>query len=856
MSFDYEMLQNIAAICKYLYKNQNSHKNIVRKELVGKGKIATKEKFAKTLESLIALGKVNIEKDNVSLCPDFVKTGVMQKQGNDFFVVTPNSKKHYKISKSVASGFSVGDILDFMIEINGTNQEIVVLGRNKTELENTHFELQEKKKSEPKKQPPVPTFESEGLTLGRVVKLNRDQLVFIPNDKSIIPRHIPILNPDEQLASFENKICTMNLTNPAAPLLGGFVVDVKGDAGNPVHEYASIAESVGAVMNWDSPELQAEIAKIPTKVDTSSLSLISEEEAEFNHRGNIVDLRNLPFCPTDPEGARDKDDAIYSTFDEDGNLVVYTAIANVPRYVDLNSAIGKRYSNTVFTFYTPNRAYSVLPPELSTGVCSLIPNQDRHAFVVKTVIDRETGDVKKSNFYDALINCKHQYTYEDAQKIVDSFGDEDLRTHFEYKVLTGKSLTPEEQVLMDFYAAQELKAGFDKRRMLRFNSNKEYAAKFDSDQSTILDIEKVKHLQYHEVIEFFMITANESAAEFAKQNKLDTIFRVHDAPNTRKIDRASEFFDILGIEFDGNFSAEGIRSLVEMVKNSPAEEIVNQFLIKMQSRAIYSDHAFNQKQQAKLEDSWLEEDVNPISHFALQSKGYSHTTAPIRRACDYAVIYNIMAKIHGTKPLEPEVISSIIENANEMQKMIDEGEKSIKAINGVFYAENHIGEKLKGRINKIRYASPEEGYDDELVAVVINEDKGICAEIPVSQITGRKGDYTLSPKGCAVCDQNGNIVVKLCQALDFFIEKADRQSMNVVGRTNKQLIHTDAQKDGNIQGGHNQNHLSNHGKKGKKVKKYNPNKSNNKHSNKGRKPNYNRDDRDYSYNPDEFGFGE
>jgi ribonuclease R len=387
--------------------------------------------------------------------------------------------------------------------------------------------------------------------------------------------------------------------------------------------------------------------------------------------------------------------------------------------------------------------------------------------------------------------------------------------------------------------------------MLRFNTNKEYSAKFDSDQSTILDIEKVKHLQYHEVIEFFMITANESAAEFAKENKLDTIFRVHDAPNTRKIDRASEFFDILGIEFDGNFSAEGIRSLVDMVKNSPAEEIVNQFLIKMQSRAIYSDHAFNQKQQAKLEDSWLEEDLDPISHFALQSKGYSHTTAPIRRACDYAVIYNIMANIHGTEPLDHETIATIIENANEMQKMIDEGEKSIKAINGVFYAENHIGEKLKGRINKIRYTSPEEGYDDELVAVVVNEDKGICAEIPISQITGRKGEYTLSPKGCAVCDQHGNIVVKLCQSLDFIIEKADRQSMNVVGRTNKQLIHTDSQK-----GGNNQSHITNHGKKRNKVKKYEPNKSNKKHSNKGKRPNYNRAERGYDYNPDEFGFGE
>ena len=119
-------------------------------------------------------------------------------------------------------------------------------------------------------------------------------------------------------------------------------------------------------------------------------------------------------------------------------------------------------------------------------------------------------------------------------EIVDSFGDEDLRTHLEYKSATGEELTPEEQVLMDFYAAQELKANFERRRMLRFNTNKEYRPQFDNDQTTILDIEKLKHLQYHEVIEFFMITANEAAAEFAKKNGLDTIFRVHEAPNTKR----------------------------------------------------------------------------------------------------------------------------------------------------------------------------------------------------------------------------------------------------------------------------------------------------------------------------------
>ena len=93
--------------------------------------------------------------------------------------------------------------------------------------------------------------------------------------------------------------------------------------------------------------------------------------------------------------------------------------------------------------------------------------------------------------------------------------------------------------------------------------------------------------------------------------------------------------------------------------------------------------------------------------------------------------------------------------------------------------------------------------------------------------------------------------IHFLQKAVLFVTKADRQSMKVVGRTNKQLIHTDSQK-----GGNNQSHITNHGKKRNKVKKYEPNKSNKKHSNKGKRPNYNRNERGYDYNPDEFGFGE
>lgn len=867
MSFDSEVLSNIAAICKYAYKNPGVHKNTIRNDLVKKGKIATKEKFAKAFEGLVALGKLEVEKDRVTVSRDFIKTGILQKKGDNFYLVSPGSDKHIKLHRSIAQGYKADDVLDYMVERSEREQLVYILGKNQSPLarkvvssgitpkqnvaiENTEPAFAPQTSSEPK------VFsKSPNRILGRVVKVN-SELMFIPNDKHIDSRFISLLHTDEELPAFENRICVLTLVDESAPLLGGRVVEVKGDAGNPIHEYDAIASEIGAKVDWDDPELQDEIAAIPTKIDLSNYSLISEEEAILNHRGHIADLRNIPFCPTDPATAMDKDDAIYSTYDEDGNLVVYTAIANLTKFIKPGSKLYDIYKKRAMTLYTPTRSYPVNHPKLSSGVCAFKAGVDRFALVVKTVHNKETGDVISRNFFDAVINCKNEYSYPQAQEIVDSYGDEDLRTHFEYNAMTGEPLTAEEQVLMDFYTAQELKNGFTRRNRPNFSQNKEYQPKFSDDQKRVVDIEQVPHLPYNEVIEYFMLTANEAAAKNAMDKGFDVIYRTHDAPSPRKIEGAHEFFDLLGISFDGNVSAKGLVDLLEVVKGTPAEEMVSQFLIKMQSRAVYSDHPYNEKLSKEIQET-LGMDAPKISHFALQSSGYCHTTAPIRRSPDYPVIYNTIANIHGTEYMPKAEIMEIVECANDRQKVLDEAEREIELLNGVLYAVDHVGEQLHGVVSRLRYTAPEEGYQDEIVAIVKNKDKGVVAEIPLSQIVGKLGfGYRLSPHGNAVYDAHDNIVLKICQPLDFVIESADKLTMNVVGRTNKSLVQ---------QAGHSQlprhcrtnSSLTKTGKSEQRKKPYQPNKSKYKQDNhskksKSKRPAYNRHDIDLSYE-EEYG---
>lgn len=782
-----QLAQDISAIYKMVHEHTEIHRNTLRKKLL-QSKIPSQKRFNEAFSALLNHGKLTLNKEMISITPSGIYVGVIKQKDNDHYVVLSSPNKQFKLTKSVASGYHVGDIVD--VTISEDNQSAIILGRSAKKPEPV----------KPKTQQEKGTKASTSVILGRVIKLSHDELVFIPNKKNLPARQIPILNEKEELSSFQDKICLMKLTDPEAPILGGNIIEVKGDAGNPIHEYDAIAESYGAIMSWEGDRIQNEINAIPTSVNVDELDLISEKEAKTNPRGKTVDLTHLNFATIDPATCKDMDDAIYSTYNENGDIVVYTAVANVSKYFSLYSEIGKRYLQGAFTIYAPNKAYNILPTKLSTGVCSLNPNEPRLALVVKSTLDKKTGKVIKSRIYDALIKSRHKYSYEEAQEIVDQ---EKLSCPKDYlfdKINNGEELSPNEQIIMNYYAGNTIKLGFDNRKMIRFVSNNEREILFDESREDVKDIVAIPHLMYHEIIEAFMITANEATAKFARDNNIPNIYRIHDEPRESKLNRANEFFKILGIEFDGDLSASGTRALIELIKETPAEETINNFLIKMQSRAVYSNKLYGGEFTEEQSEMYGER----ISHYALQSHHYSHSTAPIRRLPDYLTHYNILAHIHGTKQISQKTIEQIIEVANNRQIDVDQAEKDFEDISSVLYCEKHIGETMHGRISKMRYTAESEGYDDEIVVIVKNQEKGINVEIPLSQILGNKAlGCNLSREKCAVYNNKGDILLSICKPIDFVIERADRKSMIVVGRTNKQLIKDAEIKSTDYRGYHN-----------------------------------------------------
>ena len=756
----------------------------VKKKIVESG-----GKFDKAIAMLKASGRIIVKPGSVIVNPNEIKQGIFVAKGKNGYIQLDGDNRQFSISSDDSLGFKSNE----RVNISFTDDEVFrrpfIISALEGEGDNNEF---------------LPKLEKD-CVLGRVIKISHDQLAFIPNDRRFT-KPITILNPKNTLSKYQDKICVMKVTDeeklgfPAA----GIITEIKGDAGNPIHEYEAIAESHGANMSWSDEVVQAEIDKLPTEVDLSGFTLVDEAGKVIqNGDEKIVDLRELAFTTVDPATCKDMDDAIYSTVDNDGNLVVYTAVANVTKYVDLESEIGKRYLNAGFTTYAPNRAYNILPPELSTGICSLNPNVDRLALVIKNVINKETGLPISTTVMDAVINSKEKYSYEQAQAITDK-NKHISNSQLEERAKNG-TLSKDEQVVLNARVADVLWKGFNQRNMINFETKDEYDVIFNDDLSEIVDIQPQENCAYHKVIEAFMLTANESAARFAKQHNLPNVYRVHQSPNEEKLAQAYEFFRFLDIPFDGDLSPVGVAKLSDMVKGTNKEKTVNNFLIRMQSKAKYSSSTspnsadfvrkvvsgYTQKAMSTSNKGLNQNAQNAtdnISHFALQSKAYSHTTSPIRRISDYVTHKNILAFLKGKELLNEVTVSSIANWANAMQDENKLAEREFVEVSSAIYCENHIGETMKGCISAFKLMNEFEGASkgvDNLAVVVENEEKGIRVLIPAKEFLPKGvSNVGFSTFGCAIVSKStGKPIIKLCEEVEFIISSADRLTRVVTATT-------------------------------------------------------------------------
>jgi len=330
-----------------------------------------------------------------------------------------------------------------------------------------------------------------------------------------------------------------------------------------------------------------------------------------------TDLTDLEFSTIDPASAKDHDDAIY--FDEQSNEI-YVAIADVSAYVEEGSSLDKAAFQRSFSLYFPHKVLPMLPFELSTDLCSLVPNKPRPAYVFKMKLNKNHTKVISSELLEAMIESKHKHSYEYIDEVLERNDDNNIHTKL-FKI-TQK------------LKKNRLKNGFDFR-------NDEIRLILDKEEN-LIDFKLESSSPSHSLVEECMLLANQEAA---KKLKSIGIFRVHDEPSDSKIKKLIDEVNFLGIEAKLKEDVHStIISIQKLARNANLEQEVDELIIQSQQQASYSSIK--------------------KPHFGLGFTDYSHFTSPIRRYSDL-----VLHRILKTGKI-PEDIETICEDISIKEREI------------------------------------------------------------------------------------------------------------------------------------------------------------------------------------------
>src|SRR5581483_3607515 len=363
----------------------------------------------------------------------------------------------------------------------------------------------------------------------------------------------------------------------------GEIIEVLGPASAPGIDMLSIIRKYHLPSEFPRDVLD-QAKKIPEVIDPRQI------EGREDLRGEFV-------VTIDPDDARDFDDAIQVERTANGwRLGVH--IADVAAYVEAGSALDREARRRGNSVYLPDRVIPMLPERLSNGVCSLKPGVDRLTHSVFIDFDR-SGSVKSARFTRTVIRSAHRLTYKQAYRILtapvtDQLGER-LHLAWELAAMLRKKRFEHGALDLDF---PEVKVWIDK-------------------DGRPVKLERVENDESHQLIEEFMLAANEAVARELKKRAVPTIYRIHENPDPEKLAEYREF--VLSFDYragDLTNRAE-LQRLLESFRGQPEEQALKIGLLKSLKRARY----FPQ----------------PLGHYGLAKANYLHFTSPIRRYADLVV---------------------------------------------------------------------------------------------------------------------------------------------------------------------------------------------------------------------------
>lgn len=411
-------------------------------------------------------------------------------------------------------------------------------------------------------------------------------------------------------------------------------------------------------------------------IEASKQFKLDITEEEFKKR---KDLTHLDIVTIDPETSKDLDDAIYVTKKNEKEYKLYVCIADVAHYVTYNSIVDNDAYKRGTSVYLVNQVIPMLPHNLSNEICSLNPNENRLSMVCEMDID-EFGNFTNIDVYNAVINSKRRFSYDQVNDYFKNITD------FSNEKPSIKSMLDTAYQLFVILRNKREKLGY-----INFEIPEPKIILDDNER--IIDIQQKQSGKAQNLIEAFMVAANEAVTLKFKQLKLnsDFIYRIHNKPEEKKIAMFEIEAKKLNFKFDANIKNWQPNTIASWLKNNldnPNKELINMILLRTMAKARYS--------------------VVNEHHFGLAVENYTHFTSPIRRYSDLIVHRLFKMFVLNKDEYTDEIrnatnakLKDICDQTTKTEIIATNTEREVNSMKFAEYMETKIGEIFSGFVSYI-----------------------------------------------------------------------------------------------------------------------------------------------------------
>ncbi|PKN77756.1 MAG: ribonuclease R [Candidatus Cloacimonetes bacterium HGW-Cloacimonetes-1] len=524
---------------------------------------------------------------------------------------------------------------------------------------------------------------------------------------------------------------------PTAKNPTGKVTEILGESGNPEVE-------VLAVIRQNQLPLQ-----FPEEVIEFALNL-SEQITDADLKGR-EDYRKLFTFTIDPASAKDYDDAI-SIVKNDNGWDLYVHIADVAHYVKPESPLFIEAVNRGNSYYFPKKVIPMLPEKISNKLCSLRPNEDKLTMTVHSVLDKN-GKVIRQRLFESVIHSDFRLAYEEVDDLFDGkqtdLSQELIAALNESRMLSKQLTKIRKDAGYIFFDLPEIEYVYDDEGFIkRFNLSEE--------------------TESHKLIENFMLLANEFVATKLLSLSPVSIYRIHEDPDYKKIERLGNTLNSYGLQMPIRENLnKSIQAVLLAMPTPEYHTVFDRIVLRSMMKAKYT--------------------TEHVRHFGLSIENYTHFTSPIRRLCDLVIHHLCKTYVCKTNTVKfsTEQVKHYAEVSSEKEIIANDAERDVGRVYNNTYMKDKIGETYSGLVI---------GVNSNGLIVRLN-DIPINGVLKISGLKGgawsfldtelrlvnkRSGDYyqLMDKVIVQVMDVSDDIYFELTQDADSHIHTYDYQASN------------------------------------------------------------------------------